>query len=873
MRHFIQQMLCRAACLCLPLSLSAQVLRGSITDEKGEPVPAATVYLHELKLGTAADESGEFQLNVKRGAYTYQIQCIGFQTVKGVVEVSEKGARLNIRMSARTYTLPTVFVSKDGEDPAYRIMRYAIAMAPYYSHQVSGYTADVYLKGTAKVNKISRLVKAVAKKELRGAQVKEGEAYFLESMNEIAFTAPNTYKHRVLSANSTLPADLGGSFNTMNYVNVNIYSLNLLARDALSSYRFAYEGFVEQNDLYICKLKVTPRRSAPGLMSGYLYIVEGTWQVYSADLHGEVPFGAFRGVMNTNEVQKGVRLPTSYSLSAKVNALGNEATFDYAGTVRYKEVKVDETLANPLGARGTATAAAAAPAPPKPAAQGSKKESKKDSLRQERRRKELMDLLEKDNLSRREMVKASKLITEEAEERQPQSLNLTSAYQVQIDSGVRSRDTSYWSAIRPIPLKRDEAVSFRKTDSIRAIAEAPTDSAAHGGELAGSLLFGKRYRPSPTLRLTHSGLIAPRLLYFNAVDGWKYGQELAVRKMLPDSATLYLRGEAWWAFSRRAFMWKLAGSYSYLPERRASVFFDVGKYNQDFSEHNPETHINSLCALLLHNSYNRLYESFTVQVGNSIDIANGLALHTSLAYHDRSKLHNSARFSLFGRNAPYAPNLPENAHVQPDYALRTAAIATVSLSYTPRYFYRMRGRQKRMVRSDYPTFSLTWREGIPALFGSKIDFSFAKVAVRQTIPMGLLEEAFYQVEAAKFFRSSAVDFPDFHHFAMPGYGLYTHNDSTWMYSRYYRHSTPAWGASARVRYTTPFLALKYLPLFNRTYCRENLKAQALYTPQGGLHTELGYEVSEVFLMLRVGLFVGFENAAFRLIGMNISLDL
>lgn len=347
-----------------------------------------------------------------------------------------------------------------------------------------------------------------------------------------------------------------------------------------------------------------------------------------------------------------------------------------------------------------------------------------------------------------------------------------------------------------------------------------------------------------------------------------------MRKMLPDSTMLRLSGMAWWAFNRKAFMWKLAGSYGYLPERRADVFFDVGKYDRDFNEYNKETHINSLYALLLHNNYNRLYESFTVRVGNNIDIANGLALHASLAYHDRSRLHNSTNFSFFRRNVSYAPNVPENTYVSPDdYMLRTAAIATVSLSYTPKYFYRMRGRQKRMVRSDYPTFSLTWREGIPRLFGSKIDFSFAKIAVKHTISTGLLEEVFYQVEAAKFFRNRALDFPDFYHFSMVGHALYTNSDASWMYSRYYRYSSPTWGASAQARYTTPYLALKYLPLFSETYCRENVRAQVMYAPQNEFHTELGYEVSEIFLMLKLGLFVGFENTELRVVGVSIGLDL
>ncbi len=870
-------MLCRKIYILLTATflagnLGAQVLRGSLTDDNGKPVPAATVYLRELQLGTSADAQGEFRLNVKSGDYTYVIQCLGYKTATGVVRIGKQGAVLNVRMSMRTYELPPIIISKNREDPAYRIMRHAIAMAPYYSRQVSSYTADVYLKGTAKVNKISRVVKTLAKKELRGANIKEGEAYFLESMNEITFTAPNSYKHRVLSANSTLPAELGGKFNTMNYVNVNVYSLSLFARDAFSNYRFFYEGFVEEGDMFINKIKVTPRKKSPELVGGYIYIINDTWQVYSATLGGEFPFGTFSATMSTNEVQSEVRLPTSYNISAVVKALGNEATFAYAGTVRYKDVKKNSTLENPLKA-GDEKAPQALPAQPSTVAKSAPQKSKPDSIKQAKRRKELENLLEKEVLSNREMLKASKLISEEAEAKNPTSLNLSNRYQVQIDSGVRTRDTAYWNEIRPIPLRREEAVSFRKTDSIRALAHAPSDSVKRRSGWLGNLLMGKRYEPCSTLRIAHNGLVAPSMLYFNSVDGWKYGQELWLRKLFADSSTLHLNATAWWAFNREAFMWKLRGSYTYIPERRANVFFEVGKYDLDFNHHHPETQSNSLLSLLLHNNYNRLYENFTVQVGNSIDLANGLTLQASLAYYDRTRLDNSTNFSFFNRGAQYAPNVPENAYVPADYRLRTAAIASVSLSYTPKYFYRMRGRQKRMAYSSYPTFSIAWREGIPSLFGSKSDFSMGKISIHQNVRTGLLEELFYRVEGAKFFRNSEVDFPDFYHFTMPGYVAYTNDAASWEYSRYYRYSTPTWGASAQIRYTTPYLALKYLPLLDRTYCRENVRAHVLYTPQNDFYSELGYEMSEIFLMMRLGVFVGFENASFRVVGVTFGFNL
>ncbi|MDR1023879.1 MAG: DUF5686 and carboxypeptidase regulatory-like domain-containing protein [Prevotellaceae bacterium] len=863
--------------VALPLCAAGQVLRGNVTDESGNPVPYATVYVREVQLGTSADEHGRFELRLAGGTYTCVLQCIGYQTSVKTVEVTRQGATLDVTLTTKPYELEAVIVSNNREDYAYRVMRRAIAMAPYYRHEVSTYKADVYLKGTCTVHRISRVVKALARKELKRAQINENETYLLESMNEVEFTAPNSYKHKVLSSNSTVPANIG-NFNTMNYANVNVYSINVLASDAFSSYRFAYEGIVEEESMVIYKIKVTPRKKNPGLMTGYIYIIEDTWRVYSANLSGAFPFGTLSATLTTNEIRDGIRLPTAYNLTAKVKALGNNAEFDYTGTIRYTNVVKNTKIKNPLqsAAPTPAATAVAANATPKAGAAASKSAlSKKisDSVKLEKRRSKVAKLLEQDELSNREMLRASKLLRKEAKKQESQPLNLSESYRVEVDSGARTRDTSYWNVIRPVPLKRTEAISYQRVDSIRAAAQAYGDSAKRGRALLGSLLIGRRYQPSPALRVTYSGFIHPSMLTFSAVNGFHYEQKIGLRKMLADSTLLHLNANAGWAFSRKAFTWRLGGSYQYIPERRAEVFVDAGWHDTDYNGNLKVDVISSGLALLLHRNYNRLYDQLYVTVGNQVDIVNGLSLRVALSRYDRRRLENSTEYSFFNRDKRYAPNLPDNDYLGGSVELHKASILDVSLSYTPQYFYRMRGRQKRMAYSSYPTFQLTWREGIPNILGSKSDFSFAKFSIRQSKWLGLLEEFFYHVEGVKFFRSRQVDFSDFHHFSMPGYVVHTAGGASWEYSRYYRYSTPAWGASAEARYTAPFMALKFLPLFNKTYCRENVSLRTLYTPQQKFYTEAEYAVSEIFFVMRLGVFAGFESEQLRVVGATVKIKI
>src|SRR5580765_4547772 len=58
-------------------SLSGKV----IEKEKGEPLPGASVYIPDLKLGAVADSNGRYQFNtLPAGTYLVEVHSVGFKT-------------------------------------------------------------------------------------------------------------------------------------------------------------------------------------------------------------------------------------------------------------------------------------------------------------------------------------------------------------------------------------------------------------------------------------------------------------------------------------------------------------------------------------------------------------------------------------------------------------------------------------------------------------------------------------------------------------------------------------------------------------------------------------------------------------------------
>jgi hypothetical protein len=75
----------------------------------------------------------------------------------------------------KAYRIAPVTVTDNGEDRAYPIMRNAIARAPWHAARVSEYSAEVYLKGSFDVEKISAVVRGTVGKALKN--IRQGENY------------------------------------------------------------------------------------------------------------------------------------------------------------------------------------------------------------------------------------------------------------------------------------------------------------------------------------------------------------------------------------------------------------------------------------------------------------------------------------------------------------------------------------------------------------------------------------------------------------------------------------------------------------------------------------------------------------------------
>ena len=871
----------------LSLQVFAQTgIKGVVTDENNQTVPFATIFLKQTTTGTTTNELGEYEIMLNPGSYTIVFQGLGFEKQEINFTVSDGFVIKNIQLKKQAYRIKEVRVYSGGEDPAYPIMRKAISLAPYYQRQTAAYNAEVYLKGSLKMEKIPKLIKKMMDKEEENKddRIEVGKTYTMESMNEIKFTAPDNYNHTILNSQSTFPGS--DDDNVIGYITYSFYeptqdiAVSPLAPNAFSYYKFMYEGFFYEGDVTVNKIKVIPKRKSQQTYSGYIYIVDNLWNIHSIDVTND----AFFGEINIKQVYAPVKdrswLPISHRFAVKASIFGVKANFKYAGSVKYKDIELNTNLPVP----GMLMKQYAA----EEAAKKVEEQREKEALEQEeksRAQRKMEELLAKEELNNREMIKLSRLIDKESrkqEQEEDESLEIKNTYKITHKKDTLQKDSLYWDKIRPIPLTGEELRGFEVKDSIK-LAKLQTDTVSVEkkekslfSKISGGFLSGHTfYAVDSAMRITYDGLIGLKQVDFNAVDGWSYEQGFKLNYRVDSVHNFYMRPKIKYAFNREKVLWSNFASYSFAPMKRAYIGLGFGQESRDFNrKYGIDRTLNAISALFFKEHYMKLYQNNYFFVSHGIDLVHGLRLDVSASYNSYNELENSTNWSVLDQSENYALNIPPNETLTADNLRDQKDVHfTADLEYTPRLRYRMYKGRKYNQSSRYPTFKLGYERGVKGILDSESNYELIKTSIHQNKSWGVFNEFKWQVGGGYFTQNEQIHFSRFQHFNTNEIPIsFKSWDNTFNLLNDYSVSTNKWYAQGHVSYTTPYLFLKFLPWISNRLWLENLYASYLTTPDFKNYTEFGYGVSQIFLMGSVGTFVGFEDGKYQSWGFKISLN-
>lgn len=843
---------------------------GSIKDEKGENILFASIFVEERQLNATTNENGEFSFSLPPGEYMMIVQHINYETVQKKISLpaSEK---IEIVMKQKIYTLPQVIVTKKKEDPAYRIMRQAIAKAPYHRKQLSYYKAETYGKSIMKIVEIPKYLTKMAKlaDEAELGNIKSGDLFVRENISTVIYNN-DSINQNVKSIRNSFPESLDISgfddFSMFNIYRERRDYITPLSKQALSVYNFRLISSVrDKNDFLIYKIEFSPKNNNPYAFFGHIYIVDGSWHVQHFDMTTTINLGVAKSVVNIKQnfgkLALNIWVPVTSYMKQSIKMAGVNIDVSLATSIQYLDFKVNKNLI---------VIDEEIPVAEKP------KETQSISPKVQKIDDKINELITKDELSNRDAVKLATLVEERTKvEEKENSGNTKPDYEIRrtrntvVDSNANFRDSIYWEQNRQLPLSKEETFSFeervrkdsiKKTNFVDAVTKATNKSSKKHNIYYGVNQLNQYFE-------------------FNPVDGVKLKPGLYITKEFKDTTQLRWTAGAGYSFGQKKFIFYTSLKYDYLPEKRASISLSGGKESWDFNTETAITPLgNTLGTLFFKNNAKNYYDRAYIELNHRFEPFNGFNTLFSFAYEWRAKLENRSDYAFFYKNKrDYMPNIPDNQYIIDDPSLvdgGEGAVMKLQIEYTPKTYYRYSHRRKINYQSKLPTISFVWKKGILGLFGSDTQFDYIELGIRQRVSPNILHTFYYNVTGGVFPAKGQMHFSEFKHIQIYKFPLTLGPLYTTIHTQeVYNFASNEWYAAAFFRYEALYLLFKFIPGLNRTLMTENVYLSYSKTPISGHYIEMGYSLDQIFMFFKVGVFVGFNDFKYHGWSLKFALDL
>jgi hypothetical protein len=854
----------------LSLQLHAGGIRGLIKGDDGNPLPFASIFVKQTGTGSATDINGRYEVILPAGQYDVLFQFLGYETISRTVQVNADFIEINLTLKTQVMMLQNVTVRAGKEDPAYTIMRKAIAKAKYHTQQLDSYSAKVYIKGKGQLKDFPWL----AKKALEKEGITKDRVFIQESVSEIKYTRPNKFEEKVIAVYSN-----GGQKNTSPnaYVFGSFYqpeiaeTVSPLSPKSFSYYRFEYLGSFKDQKYEISKIKVTPRSKGDNVFDGIIYIVEDWWSIHSLELKATKVGISFHIKQLYNPIEDKAWLPVSQQFKVDGKVFGFEFEGQYLATVKEYKIKLNPELEIEMKVIDEKV---------------QKEEAKKVEKQYSKKNQQLQQRLsEGKEVTRKELNQlVREYEKEEAKEQKEPDVLMETKFSV--DSAAYKKDSTFWADMRPTPLSKEETRGYHVNDSITEIEKKREEGdtlrrSKHGkkGFQIFDLATGDTYKINKTsdfrIHTPYGG--------FNTVEGFNLIYRVSFYKRWvkrdtvdkdkrPQTSRLEISPIARYAFSRELLTGKLRVDYRFKKQRLTA---EGGRYVEQFNSSIPiHPFVNTFTSLLFGNNYMKIYERNFVDLNYSIRFNDKYTFRTNWSWARRSELFNSTQYTLFKSNKEdYTVNAPVSEELTTtSFNPNRIFAGSITFEARPWQKYRIRNGFKSRVEGTSPLLTLNYRKAIRGVAQSEVQFDQVQLGFRHLIKIGIRGNLDVALQAGKFFNSNNMYFMDYKHFLGNRTAFVTSDPvGSFRLMDYYRYSTADQYFSANVHYHfRKFLATRFEKV-RMIGVTENVFLNYLATPSSGNYTEVGYGLEGILRVFRLEAAAAFRNGKYLEHGFRIGI--
>ena len=642
-------------------------IKGTITDEKGNPLPFVSVIIQNSYSGTTTNDKGKYELNLKKeGDYTLLFQFLGYKTVKKTIHYEKTPITIDIELSEENYNLNEVVINPKN-NPANAIIKSAIAARKENAEKTARFTADFYSRGLFKIKNLPKKIlgmKIEMPDEMTTGLDSTGSGilYLSETVSKLTFEKPNNYKERII-ASKISGNDKGFSYNTArssfydfydNTVDFDVKMISPIASNAFQYYKYKLEStFFDESNHQINKIKVIPRRDKEPVFEGYIYIVEDSWAIYAVDFD-------IKGYRMRNEFTEVMTLKQNFNYNSKTKIWSKNA----------------QSLAFTAGAFGIGFSG---------------------TFNYVYSNYEFFDAFDKKTFGN-EIVS--------------------------FENNANKKEDTFWESTRPIPLTEEESKDYIKKDSIQTIRSSKTyldsiDQKRNKFKLLDPIT-GYNYRNTfKKWSFDYAGLMDISSLTFNTVQGFNLDSGFTYRKWDDESGKSTALATTFnYGFSDERL--RVVGNFSHRfnNQNYATIWVSGGTAVKQFNENNPiSPFINSISTLFFKNNFMKLYNKEFFNIAYSQNIANGINFTGKLEYSQRKPLFNTTNYTFIKNDDLYSSNNPLDSNDYSTAGFTTHQLLKANLNWRINFGnqYISRPDGKFNLRNDkYPTVLLGYEKAFAA---------------------------------------------------------------------------------------------------------------------------------------------------------------
>ncbi|MFT5821308.1 MAG: hypothetical protein ACI8ZM_002560 [Crocinitomix sp.] len=696
MKHLIALTL-----LFLSATLNAQyVLKGEITDQNNVPIPGVKVYVDSTTYGVITDYNGAYFLELKTlGNYAIQYKMIGMEDTTVLVALQEKITSVNVQLKEKTVELGSVEVVTKKIKVANSIIKKVQKNKKNMALQVNNYVCRTYLKT------------GLEREQRKPDSTAEGPSKMslIESLSITTFIAPGTYHEKVIAHHDYSDKVPSRTGSPIDYFQDDIITpIQAVEVDPYIFYEKVEDGDFNlyQNMINLPKIAEHPITSPLGVQAFTNYkfqltniLFEAGQKIYEIEVTPRFKSAAL--VSGQLYIINELWVVKSFNLSVNSDAMPFFKTFN----VIQDYEKIDEQWM-PV------------------------------------RREFTYTIKEEEHY-----IRANTRVNHSGFE-----FNLAISakdFKNEISSysdDAFNRDSAFWNNNRPLQLKQSELrfiVEQERIDSVRLSEHYldSVDSEFNKIKFLDIALNGVGFRN----RFKKQEIfLAPILGSFElfGIGGFRYNFKGSYTKQFENAHKIKIAPSLNYGFRNNDLKPQLSVDYTFQPLKFGSVEFEIGDIYQRVT--NQTTAANFILG------GGNMVENTFISLAHRRELVNGLYGRVKFSYADMRPLGevdlgpiidyfkslDTMELQLFPEPPPFEP-----------YRI---SLLEIKLQYRFKQKYIIKNNEKLIIGSEYPEIEMTFKQGIPNLFGSDISFNSLEFKVSDEINFGNYGDSRWKVIAGSF---------------------------------------------------------------------------------------------------------------------------